>query len=201
MKILRVICSPRGQASESYRLSQAIVELLLERQPAAEVVDRDIGSGALSPLDESYALSQQLSADVSQEGSASRSDALIAELESSDAVIIATPMHNYTAPAALKLWIDHVVRVRKTFNISPDGKIGMLRDRPVFVAIASGGRFSGEHVRQPDFLTPYLKAILGMVGLHDLRFFAIQGTAFGADAVTVARVGEEQALREHFQSF
>lgn len=201
MKILRVICSPRGRASESYRLSQTIVEWLLEGQPEAEVMDRDIGSGALSPIDENYALSQQLSADVSQEGSAARSETLIAELESSDVVIIATPMHNYTAPAALKLWIDHVVRVRKTFNISPNGKIGMLHDRPVFVAMASGGRFLGEHVRQPDFLTPYLKAILGMIGLHDLRFFAVQGTAFGTDAVTVARANEDRALRDHFQSF
>ena len=101
MKILRVICSPRGQASESYRLSQTIVEWLLEGQPEAEVMDRDIGSGALSPIDENYALSQQLSADVSQEGSAARSETLIAELESSDVVIIATPMHNYTVPSAL----------------------------------------------------------------------------------------------------
>jgi FMN-dependent NADH-azoreductase len=201
MKILRVICSPRGRTSESYRLSETMIELLEKSQPSVEVVDRDIGGGDLPPLDESYALSQQLAVDVSQEGSASVSDALIGELESSDVVVIATPMHNYAAPATLKLWIDHVVRVRHTFNISPNGKIGLLRDRPVFVAVASGGRFSGEHVRQPDFLTPYLKAILGMIGLHDLRFFAVQGTAFGTDAVTVARATQDQMLRDHFQSF
>ena len=50
----------------------------------------------------------------------------------------------------------------------------MLRDRPVFVAVSSGGRYSGERARQPDFLTPYLKAILGTIGLHDLTFFSVR---------------------------
>ena len=104
------------------------------------------------------------------------SEELIRELESADFVVIGTPMHNLTVPSALKAWIDHVVRARRTFNVTPAGKVGTLRDRPVFVAIASGGRFSGERARQPDFLTPYLKAILGMIGLHDLTFFSVQGT-------------------------
>jgi hypothetical protein len=71
--------------------------------------------------------------------------------EFADVVVIGTPMHNLTVPAALKAWIDHVVRARRTFTISAAGKVGTLRDRPVFVAIASGGRFSGERARQPDF--------------------------------------------------
>ena len=111
---------------------------------------------------------QQSSADISQEGSIARSEELIAELESSDFVVIGTPMHNFTVPSALKAWIDHVVRVRRTFNVTKEGKVGRLRDRPVFVAVSSGGRFSGERARQPDFLTPYLKAVLGTIGLHDL---------------------------------
>ena len=105
-----------------------------------------------------------------------QSEELIQELESSDIVVIGTPMHNFTVPSSLKAWIDHIVRVRRTFNVSPEGKVGTLRDRPVFVAISSGGRFSGERARQPDFLTPYLKAILGTIGLHDLTFFSVQGT-------------------------
>jgi FMN-dependent NADH-azoreductase len=81
------------------------------------------------------------------------SEELIRELESSDFVVISTPMHNLTVPSTLKAWLDHVIRARRTFNIGREGKVGTLRDRPVFVAIASGGRFSGERARQPDFLT------------------------------------------------
>ena len=131
----------------------------------------------------------------------SRSEELIQELESSDLVVIGTPMHNFTVPSALKAWIDHVVRVRRTFNVTPEGKVGTLRDRPVFVAVSSGGRFSGERARQPDFLTPYLKAILGTIGLHDLTFFSVQGTASGPDAVAEARRKTDQALEEYFLSF
>src|SRR4029079_1108187 len=140
-------------------------------------------------------------ADISQEGSIARSEELIREIESSDFVVIGTPMHNFTVPSALKAWIDHVVRARRTFNVTREGKVGRLHDRPVFVAVSSGGRFSGERARQPDFLTPYLKAVLGTIGLHDLTFFSVQGTAFGPDAVAEARAKTDQALQEYFSSF
>jgi FMN-dependent NADH-azoreductase len=154
----------------------------------------------MPPVDEDYAISQQSAADVSQAGSAALSDELIQELEASDFVVIATPDHNYTVPTTLKAWIDHIARVRWTFDVTSDGKVGRLRDRPVFIAVSSGGRYSGENTRQPDFLTPYLKAVLGMIGLHDLTFFSVQGTAFGPDAVTEARRNSDRTLEAYFES-
>jgi FMN-dependent NADH-azoreductase len=200
-KILHVSCSPRGQAAESYRLSRKIIGLLLQKEPTAILVNRVIGDGAISQVDENYAISQSSAADISQDGSMAVSEDLIQELESSDFVVIGTPVHNYTIPSTLKAWIDHIARVRRTFSVTPEGKVGTLRDRPVFVAVSSGGRFSGERARQPDFLTPYLKAILGMIGLRDLNFFSVQGTAFGPDAVAEARAKTDQALQEYFASF
>lgn len=204
MKILHVSCSPRGQASESYRLSRKIIGFLLESEPTAIVVDRVIGGGAISHVDESYATAlgatRKSFAEIFPEGAMSRSDELIQELESSDFVVIGTPMHNFTVPSALKAWIDHVVRVRRTFNATAEGKTGTLRDRPVFVAVSSGGRYSGERARQPDFLTPYLKAILGTIGLHDLTFFSIEGTAADPDAVAEARAKTDRALQAYFSS-
>jgi FMN-dependent NADH-azoreductase len=198
MKILHVSCSPRGQASESYRLSQKIIGLLLKREPSAILVNRVVGGGAIPPVDENYAISQGAAADVSQEGSAALSEELIQELESADIVVIGTPMHNFTVPSTLKVWIDHVVRVRRTFDVSPEGKTGKLRNRPVFFAVSSGGRYSGERARQPDFLTPYLKAVLAIIGLHDLTFFSVQGTAFGPEAVAETRAKTDRALQEYF---
>ncbi len=172
--------------------------MLLEQHPGAQVVERMIGDGSVLHVDESYAISQHSTADVSQDGTAATSAELIQELDNADIVVIGTPMHNYTAPSALKAWIDHVVRVRWTFNVGPGGKVPLLRDRPVYVAMVSGGRFSGDGPHQPDFLTPYLKTIFGMVGLHDLAFFSVQGTAFGEEALTAARTATDQALRDHF---
>ena len=136
--------------------------------------------------------------EISQAGSFAQSEDLIQELESSDFVVIGTPMHNFTVPSALKAWIDHIVRVRRTFNVTTEGKVGTLRDRPVFVAVSSGGRYSRERARQPDFLTPYLKAILATIGLHDLTFFSIEGTALDPDSVAAARAKTDQALQEYF---
>lgn len=198
--ILHVSCSPRGENSESRRLSEKIIGLLLERKPTAIVIDRAIGDGSVPPIDDDYAISQQSSVDVSQAGTAALSDEFIRELDEADVVVIGTPVHNFTVPSTLKAWIDHIARVRRTFDITAHGKVGKLRDRPVFIAVSSGGRYYGDQARQPDFLTPYLKTVLGMIGLHDLTFFSVQGTAFGQDAIAATRSKTEQCLRTYFAS-
>lgn len=204
MKILHVSCSPRGQAAESYKLSQKIIGFLLKSEPTAILINRVVGDGAISHVDENYAVAlgttQQPSAEISQEGTISQSEELIQELEGSDFVVIGTPMHNLTVPSALKAWIDHIARAGRTFNVTTAGKVGTLRDRPVFVAVSSGGRYSGQRARQPDFLTPYLKIILGTLGLHDVTFFSVEGTAFGPDAVAEARTKTDQTLQEYFST-
>ncbi|WP_377702627.1 FMN-dependent NADH-azoreductase [Pseudoduganella sp. UC29_71] len=181
MNILHVSCSPGGQAAESYRLAQHILGALLAQRPAARVLQRAIGGGAVPRVD-----------------AVLYSEELIAELEAADALLISTPMHNLTVPAALKAWIDLVVRAQRTFRLTPEGKVGVLRDRPVFIAIASGGRYSGQRARQPDFLTPYLKTILATIGLHDLAFFSVQGTGLGPDAVEQARSEAGREVRDYF---
>jgi FMN-dependent NADH-azoreductase len=205
MKILHVSCSPRGQFSESYRISRKIIEFLRVKEPSAVLTNRVVGGGAIAHIDASYAsalgATESSFAEAFPMGSMSRSEELIQELERSDYVVIGTPMHNFTVPSVLKAWIDHIVRVRRTFDSTREGYVGRLRDRPVFVAVSSGGRYSGERARQPDFLTPYLKAILGIIGLHDLTVFSIEGTALGPDAVVEARNRADQAIEDHFRSF
>lgn len=202
MKVLLLSCSPRGRASESYRLARKIIDFVLERAPAATLVERVVGGGAIAHIDGNYATAlgsaQKSGAETSQQGSFLLSEELVQELESADTVVIGTPMHNFTVPSALKAWIDHIVRVRRTFDVSTEGKTGKLRDRPVFVAVSSGGRYSGEHARQPDFLTPYLKAVLGTIGLHDLTFFSVEGTSSTPAGVDEARARADRALQEYF---
>lgn len=199
MKILHVVCSPRGEASESYRLSRKIVARLMGRESAASVMERVIGGNALPHIDANYALGQySATAQIAKNGSVAQSDELIRELEDSDAVVIGTPMHNLGVPSALKAWIDHVVRARRTFDTGPGGKVGLLRDRPVFIAVASGGSFSGEYARQPDFLTPYLTVILAQIGLKDLHFFSVQGTGLGPEILEKSRLHADEALQAYF---
>lgn len=197
-KILHVSCSPRGAAAESYWLSRQILALLRRAAPSTTVINRDIG--CLMPhIDGDYAISQSSSTDVSSAGSMAHSEMLVQELEGADFVIIGTPMHNFTIPSTLKAWIDHVVRARRTFNITPEGKVGALHDRPVFIAISSGGNFSGAQARQPDFLVPYLRYVLGIIGLRNLTFFSVEGTAAKPHDVAKSRKQAEAAIRKHLE--
>jgi FMN-dependent NADH-azoreductase len=201
LKILHISCSPRGNDAESDRLARQIIGFLLRRDPMAEVIERAIGNGSLPHIDGDYALTQHsASAEVSEAGTIRISDELIRELEAADTLVIGTPMHNMSIPSTLKAWIDHVVRARRTFNVTRQGKTGVLRDRPVFVAVSSGGRFSGERANQPDFLTPYLKMVLGIMGLHDVTFFSVEGTGASEDAVTQARLRTDRLLDGYFRS-
>ena len=202
MNILHVSCSPRGATAESSRLSRGIVDLLLEIDPAAALVERPIGEVPLPHIDADYAAAQHSPlAEVAQRGSIALSEILIRELEAADAVVIGTPMHNLAAPSTLKAWIDHVVRAKRTFDMTPDGKLGMLKDRPVFVAVSSGGFFSGERARQPDYLTPYLALVLATIGLKDVTFFSVEGTARDPASVAKAREAAERKSRAFLASF
>lgn len=201
-RILHVRCSPRGRNSESQRLSAQIVERLQHLEPGATVIDRFIGGGAVAHIDEEYATalgSMELTeVERTPRGSMVQSEELVHELEVADFVVIATPMHNFTVPAGLKIWIDHIARVRRTFDMSGDGKLAKLSDRPVFVAVSSGARFYGQSARQPDFLTPYLTFVLDMIGMRDVTFFSVEGTSASSARLAEARKRTTLAVRAHF---
>jgi FMN-dependent NADH-azoreductase len=193
MNILHIDCSPRPE-SHSRQLSAAIVKKLLEAAPNASVSRRDFAAAPLPHAAPDYATTLSSPATLAAPPSSALdlSEALIREVEAADVIVIGTPMYNLTVPSVLKAWIDQILRAGRTFKSTPAGKVGMLRDRPVFIGIASGGVFTGERANQPDFLTPYLSAVLDCVGLKTLQFLPVQATAFlDADQGTLAR---EKAL-------
>jgi FMN-dependent NADH-azoreductase len=171
MNILHIDSSPR-QESHSRQLSAAIVEKLLEVAPGASITRRDLAAEPPphATADYAFALSTPATLAAPPKGALDRSEALIQEVEAADVIVIGTPMHNFTIPSVLKAWIDQVLRVGRTMKSTPAGKVGMLRDRPVFIGVASGGVFTGERANQPDFLTPYLTLALNSIGLKTLQF-------------------------------
>lgn len=193
MNILHIDCSPR-QESHSRELSVAIVKKLLEVAPGASITRRDLGTEPLphAAADYAAALSSPATLAAPPKGALDLSEALIQEVEAADAIVIGTPMHNFTIPSVLKAWIDQILRVGRTMKSTPAGKVGMLRDRPVFIGVASGGVFTGDRANQPDFLTPYLSLALSSIGLKTQQFLPLQATAFlDGDGAALAR---EKAL-------
>lgn len=180
--VLLINASPNGLVSHANQLALELVSSLQHRYPRLELIKRDLGAHPLSPLGMDYA--RALTSDTPFDSpELEASEVLISELECSDMLLIATPMHNFTIPAALKLWIDYVLRIHRTFNSRPDGKVGLLSDRPVYVLVGSGGFHQGERARQPDFLTTYLRHVLNTLGLFNLHFTYLQGLVFGEEAV------------------
>jgi FMN-dependent NADH-azoreductase len=180
--LLHVSVSTRGEASLSRRAGRQLVDRLIAERPGLRVVARDLArvpppqpaaafvQASLTPPD------RRLRA---QTAALAYSEALIGELEAADIVVIDTPMHNFTVPAALKAWIDYVVRPHRTFRFSPAGKIGLLHDRPVLVIVACGGRFDGKHGGQADFLPPYLRYVLGTIGLSRVEVLRLERLSRG----------------------
>ncbi|SIO64374.1 FMN-dependent NADH-azoreductase [Bradyrhizobium erythrophlei] len=189
MNILHIDCSPRPE-SHSRELSAAIVKQLLAVAPGASISRRDFAAAPLPHASPDYAttLSSPATLAAPQKGALELSEALIQEVEAADVIVIGTPMNNLTVSSVLKAWIDQILRAGRTFKSTPAGKVGMLRDRPVFIGIASGGVFTGERANQPDFLTPYLSVVLDSIGLKTLQFLSAQATAFlDRDQATLAR--------------
>ncbi|OTP66331.1 FMN-dependent NADH-azoreductase [Caballeronia sordidicola] len=193
MRALLLNSSPHGEASHAYRLAREMVGTLGAHDQ--QITERDLVADPLPPIGRDYAAA--VTSGNSQDAAFGWSERVIREVEDTDLLIITTPMHNFTVPAALKLWIDHIMRINRTFTSTPDGKVGLMRDRPTFVLVGSGGFHSGERARQPDFLTPYLRYALESIGIRSVNFVLMQGLVGGDVAVSKALLEARNALLMH----
>jgi FMN-dependent NADH-azoreductase len=187
--ILHLRCSPRGAEAFSSRMAEEVVARLRQHHPGAEIIFRDL-SAQPPPLVDAGFSAAILGPPGEVPPALVVSEVMIQELEAADVLVIATPMHNYCVPAVLKAWVDQIVRIHRTFASTPGGKVGKLRDRPVWLVVASGGWFTGPSPSgapaQPDFLTPYVRAILATIGIEDLRIITLEGVTRGADIAAAA---------------
>ncbi|WP_342050783.1 MULTISPECIES: FMN-dependent NADH-azoreductase [unclassified Cupriavidus] len=192
LELLLLDCSPRRETSTSRHLTNQLLPALTRRfgRPV-HVTQRHLGVRPLPAITAEYAESLVLSGDEARARYGHQlavSDELIRELDGADVVWISTPVHNFTVPAVLKNWIDHVVRRDVTFVTTEAGKVGLLRDRPTFVAVTAGGAMFREPAIQPDFFRPYLTAVLGVIGLKDITY--IPSTKLAMVDVPLAAVEE-----------
>jgi FMN-dependent NADH-azoreductase len=186
-QILHLDASHRREGSVSRALSAALIAELTARYPAAAVVRRDLAAG--TPLvDDAWINANDTPEDQrmpEQADALAASDAMVAELRDSDLWVIGTPVYNFSLPPVLKAWVDQICRARVTFAYSEQGPRGLLADRKVFLAIASGGSRIGSPT---EFLTPYVLHVLGFIGVHDVEVVAAdQLLMAGEEKITQAR--------------
>ncbi len=188
MNILQVNSSARGNGSQSTELANAITERLRARFPSAAVTVRDLARDPHPEQDEAALDALFTPAEQRSPVQAARvvlDDALIAEIQAADAIVLGVPMYNFGVPARLKNWIDAIARAHVTFRYTENGPEGLLKGKRVYVALTRGGL----HRDKPtDTLVPFLRNVLGFLGMTEVQFFYAEGLGMGAEAA-------EQAVR------
>lgn len=184
--VLRVDASGRRTGSVTRALSQAVVDALAARHGEVRLIERDVAPG-IPVVDEAW-----IEANFTGPGARSAaqrqrlagSDALVAELQAADAIVIGVPISNFGVPAALKAWIDQVARARLTFRYTETGPVGLLTGKKAWLVVASGGVPVGSAV---DFATPYMRHVLGFLGITDVEVIeAARLNVTGTQAVAAA---------------
>lgn len=182
MNILQIHSSIRSGTSHSSRLAEEIVARLHSRTPSAHVTRRDLAAQPHPALDD-VALGALFTApDDRTEAQAARvalDDALIAEIQAADVVVLGVPMYNFNVPTQLKNWIDAISRARVTFRYTENGPEGLLTGKTVYVALTRGGQYRNTPA---DAQVPFLQTVFGFLGMTDVHFIYAEGLALGPEA-------------------
>jgi FMN-dependent NADH-azoreductase len=189
MSILLVTSSPRGNASHSTRIATEFAEKLLAADPSNTLVVRDLVANPLPHIDADYASGIYTPVESRTQRQAEVvgvSDEVVEELFAADTIILATGFINFNISSTLKSWVDHVARSGKTFAYGENGPKGLVTGKKVYIVLASGGIYSEGAAVQMDHAIPYLRSVLGFVGMTDVDVIRIEGVGMGADAVTAA---------------
>jgi FMN-dependent NADH-azoreductase len=196
--LLHLNTSPLA-SSVSRELTREFVSNWKASHPTGQVIDRDLAANPPKPLDQAtiYAtFTPEEARQPEQKDLIAYSEEAIAELEQADEYVIGVAMHNFSIPSVLKLWIDQVVRRGRTFSYGAEGPKGLLSGKKATVLVATGGVYdAGSPYAAFNFIDPYLRTILGFIGITDVKFV----TAGGTTQLMSGTVDRGQFLQPHLE--
>jgi len=178
--LLHIDSSPLYSRSVSRELTGAFVAQWKASHPNGRVVDRDLNATAISPINAEWVgavYTPEEARTPEQKKLLALSDTLIAELEQADEYVIGVPMHNFGVPSVLKLWIDQICRVGKTFSYADGRPKGLIIGKKATFIVATGGIYDAQtQMASFNFVEPYLRSLFGFLGLTDATFLTAGGT-------------------------
>lgn len=194
MNILQINSSARSSGSESTRLADALVAKISASNPQATVQRRDLASNPHPVLDEAALGALFTPADQRSPEQAARvalDDALIAQVQAADVIVIGAPTYNFGITTQLKSWFDAIARAGVTFKYTATGPVGLLSGKKVYVALSRGGL----HRDGPtDTQLAHIKMFLNFVGLSDVQYVFAEGMGMGPEAVAKAQAQAEAEI-------
>jgi FMN-dependent NADH-azoreductase len=192
---LLVTSSPRGAASHSTHIATELAARLQEAKPASRLVVRDLAASPLPYIDPDYYTGIYTPAEARTPRQAEVvgvSDEVLDQVLDADTIILATGLINFNISSTLKSWIDHVARAGRSFSYGENGPKGLVTGKKVYIVLASGGIYSEGAAVQMDHAVPYLRSVLGFLGMTDVEVIRVEGVGMGADA-TAAALGKATA--------
>lgn len=183
--ILLVTSSPRAGASISTRLATKLAERLAASRRGTKITRRDLVTAPLPHIDGDFLgglFSPEGERSAAQQTLIDVSDQAVEELLAADTVVIGAGMINFSIPTVLKSWFDYVARAGKTFRYSESGPEGLVKGKRVYVIFASKGIYTDGGLAAPmDHARPYLKTMLGFLGMTDVKFIDVEGVGLGLE--------------------
>jgi FMN-dependent NADH-azoreductase len=185
MNLLRIDSSARRN-SVSRHLTGRFADAWQQEHPQGKVIERDLATTVLPHITDEWVQaihSDPATLTAEQKQVLQLSDMLVEELVQADTIVIGAPMYNFAIPAPLKAWIDQVVRIGKTVLFAETGPKGILKGKKVYVITSRGGAYrSGTFTERFDYQEPYLRHVLGFIGLTDVTFIHAENQKPGAEA-------------------
>jgi FMN-dependent NADH-azoreductase len=184
VNILQINSSVRAGDAVSTELANKVVNQLMAKHPGAALDTLDLGQNPHPHLDGATLGALFTPADQRTDAHKARvaqDDALIAQVQTADTLVIGVPMYNFAIPVQLKSWFDAVARAGVTFKYTDQGAQGLLTGKKVYLALARGGVYRDT---PNDTQVPYLKMMLGFLGMTDLTLIYAEGLAMGPQAAS-----------------
>lgn len=185
-------------AGQSSQLADDYAQRWQARHEGSQLVVRDLSQTPVPHL--TAEMFQGFQAEASerspeQQAAVALSDALIAEMNDADEIVLALPMYNFTVPSTFKAWMDHVARAGVTFKYTESGPVGLVGPKPMLVFAARGGQYQANG---NDTQTPLIKQFFGMLGFDQIDFIYAEGLAFGEEAAASSLAAARQQLLARF---
>jgi FMN-dependent NADH-azoreductase len=180
-RVLIIESSARQQDSVSRQLTQTFIQQWQAAHPGDSITVRDLARNPVPHLDANLLGGWMKPAEqrsAAEQDSLQRSNELTEELLAADVLVMAAPMYNFAIPSTLKAWLDHVLRAGVTFKYTDTGPQGLLTGKRAYVLTARGGIYAGSTA---DHQEPYLRQVMGFIGIHDVEFIHAEGLNLGGD--------------------
>lgn len=193
-KVLVLKSSILADYSQSGQLSDYFVKQWQAQHSDDEITVRDLAAdpipvldgelvGALRPSDAALTPRQQEALNLS--------NALIAELQAHDIIVLNAPMYNFNIPTQLKNYFDLIARAGVTFRYTDQGPEGLVTGKRAIVLTSRGGI----HKDTPsDLLVPYLNLFLGFIGITDVNYVFAEGFGYGPEVAAKAQTDAKAAI-------